>query len=102
MDRVRRQGFELDTLEVVLERWNDYHTRRFISCITSSKSGVAGNQHIQNRNYSQVIEMLVDTHLLMEREDEYPLIWDDDGMLIIIEILYEKSPTRNRGCMKKN
>jgi hypothetical protein len=102
METVRSQGFELDTLEEVLKKWKDYHTRRFISCITSPVSGVSGNQHIEKRNYSQVIEMLVDTHLLMEREDGYPLSWFDDGMLIIIEILYEKSPTRNRGCMKKN
>ena len=102
MESIRNQRFELDPLEVVLENWKDYHTRRFITCITSSKSGVVGNQHIQNRNYSQVIEMLVDTHLLMERDDGYPLIWSDDGMLTIIEILYEKSPLRTSGCMKNN
>ena len=57
---------------------------------------------ISDKTYSQVIEMLVDTHLLMERDDGYPLIWSDDGMLTIIEILYEKSPLRTSGCMKNN
>jgi len=101
MKNVRETGFELDSLDVVLENWNDDYSKLFLECITGPKSGVAGNISIQNRNYKQVLEMFVDLKNKIEREDMFPLIWPDDGMLFIIEILYNKSPFRDQGCFNE-
>ena len=100
MKDVRQTGFELDSLDLVLEKWNDDHSKLFLECITGPKSGVSGNNHIKNRNYKQVLEMFVDSRNKIEREESYPLMWFDDGLLFIIEILYNKSPFRDQGCFE--